>query len=135
VAGCREPKWDKPEDAYTSFAQAVRIGRAKLSAGDEKAGRAELKTAYEALSGPTRTAIEERSKEISSTSGGAVKDDPVLLAFVTGVKPEPLEAVRTLHEEGAAATVSVTVGGKTVEQKMVKEGERWKVDLSEAFKK
>ena len=55
--------------------------------------------------------------------------DPVPFA------PDPIDQVKVVKTEGDSATVAVTAGGKTSEQRMVKEGNGWKVDLSEAFKK
>ncbi|MHB8877898.1 MAG: nuclear transport factor 2 family protein [Myxococcaceae bacterium] len=121
AAACKGPRWDTPEAAYATFAQAMMRGEAKL--------------AYEALSASTHKAIEERSKELSAASGGAIRDDPVLLTFATGVKPRLVTEVKVVKVEGDTATVTVTAGGQTQEQRMVKEGGRWRVDLSETFKK
>jgi hypothetical protein len=121
LPGCRAPRFDTPETAYASFSSALL--------------HHEYKTAYDALSTETRKAIEAKSKEISTTSGGAVADEPTQLAFGTGSKPSAITEIKVVRQEGDAATVSVTAGGHTSEQKLVKEGAAWKVDLSESFKK
>lgn len=121
AAGCRGPRWDTPEGAYASFSQALQ--------------RRDYRTAYEALSEKTRSLIAERAKELSSASGGAVREEPALLAFAQEVKPAPLTQAKLVREEAGSATVEATAGDRTQEIRMVKEGDRWKVDLSAVFKK
>lgn len=119
LTACNRYRWDTPEAAYASFARAVQRG--------------EYQVAYQALSAETRQAIAVRSREISQASGGALKDDPAVLAFASGVKPTPVSEVKVVKREDQVATVAVTAGGATQQQRMVKEGEQWKVDLSETF--
>ncbi len=121
VLGCKGARWDTPEAAYTTFAQAVLKGDAKV--------------AYEGLSEATRKEIEARSKEIAAASQGSVRDDPVLLTFAVGSRPRLVTRVKRLKLEGAVATVAVTAGDETREQRLVDEGGRWKVDLTEILKK
>jgi hypothetical protein len=84
--GCNRPRWDKPDEAYRSFASAVRRG--------------EVKIAWEALSADTRKAAEARSKEMAQASGGSVKDEPMLMFFASGYKPLPQGDVKVAKEEG-----------------------------------
>src|SRR5687768_14786898 len=97
ATACTAPRWDEPELAYASFARLVKRG-----------GPGDWKMAYEALSEPTRSVIEARSKQISQATGGAVKDDPVLLTFATGVRPAEVTQVKVLDRQDSVATVSVT---------------------------
>ncbi len=122
LAGCNRPRWDKPDEAYRAFSSAVRRG--------------ELKVAWEALSADTRKAAEARSKTMAEASGGSVKDEPMLMFFASGYKPLPQGDVKVAKEEGQTAVVEVAIGdgGATQSQRMVKEGDRWAVDLTEAFK-
>lgn len=121
LGGCSRPRWDKPDDAYRSFASAVRKG--------------EYKTAWDALSAETRKKMEERAKAVSQASGGSVKDEPMLMFFASGYKPLPQGELKVAKEEGQSAVVEITIadGGVTQSQKMIKEGDRWAVDLTEAF--
>ncbi len=121
VVGCQNPRWDSPELAYASFAKLLQKG--------------ELKAAYDALSGPTREAIEARAREVADASGGAVRDDPAYMTFLTGVKPQPVTRLELVEHKGTEAIVRVTSGEKSAEVRLVKEGDRWKVDLTDAFKK
>jgi hypothetical protein len=121
LSGCSRPRWDKPDEAYRAFSSAVRRG--------------EYKTAWDALSAKTRKKMEERAKAVSQASGGSVKDEPMLMFFASGYKPLPQGELKVAKEEGQSAVVEVTIadGGVTQSQKMIKEGARWAVDLSEAF--
>jgi hypothetical protein len=122
LSGCNRPRWDRPDEAYKSFSSALRRG--------------EVKTAWEALSADTRKAMEARSKVVAEASGGSVKDEPMLMFFASGYKPLPQGDMKVAKEEGQSAVVEVTIadGGATQSQRMVKEGDRWAVDLTEAFK-
>lgn len=121
LSGCSRPRWDKPDEAYKAFSGALR--------------RNEIKTAWDGLSEGTRKAAEARSKEVSKASGGSVKDEPMIMFFASGYKPLPQGELRVAKEEGQTAVVEVAIsdGGVTQSQKMVKEGDRWVVDLTEAF--
>ncbi|MBL8950791.1 MAG: hypothetical protein JNK82_08450 [Myxococcaceae bacterium] len=122
VSGCNRPRWDKPDEAYKAFSSAVR--------------RSDVKVAWEALSADTRKAAEARSRALAQASGGSVKDEPMLMFFASGYKPLPQGDVKVAKEEGQSAVVEVAVGdgGVSQSQRMVKEGDRWAVDLTEAFK-
>lgn len=122
LGGCNRPRWDKPDEAYRAFSSAVRKG--------------EVKTAWDALSTETRKAMEARSKQVSEASGGSVKDEPMLMFFASGYKPLPQGDLKVAKEEGQSAVVEVSIadGGATQSQRMIKEGDRWAVDLTEAFK-
>jgi len=84
----------------------------------------------------TRQAIEARSKAVSAASGGSVKDEPMLMFFASGYKPLPQGDLKVATEEGQTAIVEVAIGdgGTTQSQRMTKEGDRWAVDLTDAFK-
>ena len=120
LAACGRPRWDRPDEAYKAFSAAVRKG--------------ELQAAYAGLSSPSRQAIEARAKEVARASQGSVKDDPVLMLFASGYKPLPQGEVKVASENGPSAVVEVTVNGTAQTQRMSKEGERWTVDLADAFK-
>lgn len=120
LAACRQPSWDTPEAAYSSFSQALQRGEYQL--------------AYQALSSESRRALESRSKQISAASGGAVRDEPWLLAFATGAKPRPLTSVKVVSQDERSAVISAAADEQTAQVRMVKEGDRWRVDLSETLK-
>lgn len=119
---CGRARYDRPDEAYRSFSSALR--------------RSELKTAWDALSTDTRKAMESRSKAAAEASGGSVKDEPMLMFFASGYKPLPQGELKVSKEEGQTAVVEVAIGdgGSTQSQRMLKEGDRWVVDLTEAFK-
>lgn len=122
LAACSRPRWDRPDEAYQAFSAALR--------------KNELKVAWDALSTETRKAMEERSRAVSAASGGSVKDEPMLMFFASGYKPLPQGDLKVAKEEGQIAVVEVALGdgGMTGSQRMIKEGDRWAVDLTEAFK-
>jgi hypothetical protein len=120
VSGCAKPRWDRPDEAYKSFSAALRKG--------------ELQVAWDDLSSDTRKAVQAKSKEVSTASGGAVKDDPMLMFFASGYKPLPQGDVKVTSEESQSAIVEVAVGSASESQRMTREGVRWTVDLTDAFK-
>jgi hypothetical protein len=120
LLGCGGPRWDKPDEAYKTFSAALR--------------KNDVQTAWSGLSAETKKAVEERSKAVSAASGGTVKDDPMLMFFASGYKPLPQGDVKVVSEEGQSAVVEVAVGSTTQSQRMLKEGGRWTVDLTDAFK-
>jgi hypothetical protein len=121
LAACERPRWDRPDEAYKAFSQALRKG--------------EVQAAYGALSADTKKVIEARSKAVSEASGGSVKDEPMLMVFASGYKPLPQGDLKVLKEEGQSAVVEIAFdGGATQTQLMTKEGDRWTVNLTEAFK-
>ena len=120
LAGCRADRFDTPDDAYRLFASALK--------------RSDLTTGWESLSPQTRALLEEQSKAVAAASKGAIKDDPKLLTFVSGVKVQPTSEVKVLSAEATVALLEVTEGTAKRQQKMVKVGDRWYVDLTESLK-
>ncbi len=120
LAGCRSDRFDTPDEAYRLFSAALK--------------RSDLTTTWESLSPDTRKQLEEQSKAIAGASKGAVKDDPKLLTFVSGVKVLPIGELKVIKTEGALALLEVTSGDVKREQKMVKVGDRWYVDLTDSLK-
>lgn len=116
LAGCREQPPSTPEAAYRAFASALR-------AGDRAA-------AYAALSEPTREAIEARATQIAEASKGMVKNDPAVMLFQSGTRPEPLGEVKVLEQHDTTAVLEV--GGARVTMVRDTAG-RWRVDLHDAF--
>lgn len=120
LAGCRSDRYDTPEDAYRLFSAALK--------------RSDVNAAWGALSSDTRALLEQKSKEVSAVSKGAIKDEPKLLTFVSGVKVLPIGAVTVLSADGAQAVLEVTDGSGKRKQKMVKADNRWYVDLTDSLK-
>jgi hypothetical protein len=120
VAGCRSDRTDTPDDAYRLFSSALK--------------RSDVNTAWESLSVETRTLLEAKSKAMSEASKGAIKDEPKMLTFVSGVKIQPIGEVKVLKLEGAVAVLEVTDPAGKREQKMVKVDNRWYVDLTDSLK-
>jgi len=116
LSGCSRPRFDRPDEAYKSFSSALR--------------KQDLKGAWDALSADTKKAMEAKSKAVAAASGGSVKDEPMLMLFASGYKPLPQGDLKVAKEEGQIAVVEVAVGGATQSQKMIREGDRWAVDLT-----
>lgn len=120
-----------PEGAFRAFTDALR--------------KQDAKGAFALLSEKSRSRLEAASKTLSEKSGGAVKDDPALLAFRTPGLPSPLVSIKTATEDGSTATLEVHTcqkpldaagtcpSGADVQERvlMVKEGQRWVVELPE----
>ncbi len=120
LAGCRSDRTDTPDDAYRLFSSAIK--------------RSDVNTAWDALSADTRALLEARSTAIVEASKGAIKDEPRMLTFVSGVKVQPIGAVKVLKTDGAVAVLEVEDPSGKREQKMVKVGNRWYVDLTDSLK-
>ena len=120
LAGCRSDRTDTPDDAYRLFASALK--------------HSDVNTAWDSLSVETRTLLEQKSKAISEASKGAIKDEPKMLTFVSGVKIQPITDVKVLKTEGAICLLEVTDATGKREQKMVKVDNRWYVDLIDSLK-
>lgn len=122
TTACPSPKSQRPDAAYQAFAAA-------LTRGD-------WKTSWNSLSKPTRAAIEERQKKASDLTGGAVPKDAMLTFFASGYKPRPIDSIRVVSEEGDTAVIEIRIGdaGDVHTQTLVREGDRWVVDLTEQFK-
>ena len=120
LAGCRSDRTDTPDDAFRQFSSAIK--------------RSDVNTAWDSLSADTRALLEQKSKAISDASKGAIKDEPKILTFVSGVKAQPVTDVTVLKTEGALAVLEVTDASGKREQKMVKVDNRWYVDLTDSLK-
>ena len=119
AGGCRSDRSDTPDDAYRLFSSAIK--------------RSDVNAAWECLSVETRTLLEQKSKAIAEASKGAIKDEPKMLTFVSGVKVQPIGEVTVLKTDGAVAVLEVTDASGKREQKMVKAGNRWYVDLTDSL--
>lgn len=120
LLACRQPPAQTPESAYRAFAKSIEKGQ--------------FQQAYQSLSAQTRALLEERAGAVSKSSGGAVKDEPALLAFVTAQKPAPLSEVKLLGLDGGTALLAATAGENTQNIELVHEDGGWKVDLSGRLK-
>jgi hypothetical protein len=121
LVGCNRPTWSTPDGAYASFARAVKKGEYNLAWG--------------ALSHASRTALENRAKELAAASGGALEDDPKALFFGSPEQPQPIRTIEVVGEEGDVARLSVTPeAGPPREVRMLKESGAWKLDVSHALK-
>lgn len=116
LGGCKQQRYDTPENAYTSFHELVRTG--------------EYKKAYSALSQPTQNALTARAQTVAQAAGSAVKPDPVALFFANVPPPPDVTGVSLLNKEGDVATVRVLSSGQSKDVRMVREPSGWKVDLS-----
>jgi hypothetical protein len=120
LPACDGARWNGPEAAYAAYAAAVQ--------------RKDRAHAYAALSTATRDLYQSKADAISKASGGAIKPDPVILVFLTGVEPAPITQIKRVREESSQAVVAITAGGLTSEQRLVKEADQWKVDLIDVLK-
>jgi hypothetical protein len=123
--GCEQkprPVSSSPQEAYLAFARAVRSG--------------DLDTAWQSLSEPTRNQLTAKSKEISRQSQGLIQDSPARMFFQSGIKPTlSLGEVKVIEETAALAKIQIA-GVENTSQLllMVKEGNKWAIDLTEATK-
>lgn len=120
--GCQKSRQDSPVAAYQSFTAALAAG--------------ELANAYGALSAPTKAAIGLRTKAVVAAADGGIKDHvdlPALMTFSGTVKPAQPTEVKVLSQTATEAMLEVTAGGASTTQRMLKEGDRWSVDLAQTF--
>jgi hypothetical protein len=117
----RPPAPNTPQGSYLSFAEALRRG--------------DSKGAWGLLSKPTQAAMEARARRISEASrlpgadgGVLIKNEPALMLFQSGNRPGPIGEVALQSSDAGAAVL--TVGADHQAISMVREGERWVVDLS-----
>ncbi len=118
ATGCNRPDFTRPVEAYLSLARALQ--------------KRDAKTAWNAISTDTRKRLEERAREISSQSGGAIREEPAALFFGASYDIRPVKEVKLLSEEASVATLSVVPEeGPPREVRMVKEKDGWKLDASQ----
>ncbi len=116
----RAPAPSTPVGSYLGFAEALRRG--------------DSKSAWASLSKPTQAAMEARARRISEASrlpgdgGVLIKNEPALMLFQSGNRPGPIGEVTLQSTDGGAALLTVGAGHQAIS--MVREGERWVVDLS-----
>ncbi len=130
AAACARPH-DDPAAAYGAFSSAMK--------------KHEWDQAYKALSTPTQKRIEERARTVAEAGcppgekadGGArcaVKTDAPVMFFASGVKVQELGKMTVVERNDATAVIEVAEDGGSYRQKMVKEGNAWRVDLSEGLR-
>jgi hypothetical protein len=121
VMACERPPPRTPEASYRTFAEALR--------------RSDARAAWAQLSKPTRTALEARSRAIAQASGGLIKDEPALMVFQSGTRPGPLGEIAVLRSDAGSAVLLVAGSRGPQRVTVVHDGERWLVDLVDAFER
>ena len=117
ICACERNAPRPPEElAYRTFAEAVRRG--------------DSAAAWGGLSQTTQRLMEAKAKAVSEASNGAVKNEPALMMFQSGTRPAPLGEVKVLESDGGTTVILVTSSGENHHVVMVREGDRWAVDLS-----
>jgi hypothetical protein len=128
--GCQKPSADSPEGAFRLFAEAMR--------------KSDVKTAFGLLSEKSKATLGAKSKALAEASKGTLKDEPSVL-LVSPRRASPLVSVAVQEADATRAVLTVTtcrealdVGGTCpkdadVQERvtMVKEVQRWAVDLPE----
>lgn len=125
AAGCPEPKAD-PEDAFRRFLSDVHAHRAEAVWGQ--------------LSEATRKALLTRHQALRAAVGrdaGHEAEPPVaqiLFEELGLTELNPPESIAVVSPPGQDVTLRVAVkDGKSVQVRMVREGQPWKVDLMRAL--
>jgi len=77
--------------------------------------------------------MEAKAKVVSEASAGVVKNEPALMLFQSGTRPSPAGEVRVLESDGGTAVIEVSVSGRPQRVVMVRESDRWMVDLSDVL--
>ena len=122
IFACERPVARSQEElAYRAFAEAVRRG--------------DSTAAWAALSQRTRRLMEAKSKAVSDASRGVVKDEPALMLFQSGTRPPPAGDVKIVESDGGTAVIEVSVDGQAHHLVMVRESDRWVVDLFDVLQK
>lgn len=135
VGACRRGPATRagPEGAFGAFTDALR--------------KQDVKAAFGLLSEKSRSRLEANSKALAEQSGGAIRDDAALLAFRTPHVPNPLVSIKALSQDDSKATLEVHSCQKPLDAtgacpanadvqetvQMVKEGQRWVVELPEVM--
>ena len=99
----------------------------------EAVQRGDLAAAWGSLSEKTRHLMEARAKAVADASKGAVKEEPALMLFQSGIRPAPAGDVKVLESDGGTAVIEVNARGVSHHIVMVRESGRWVVDLSDIF--
>lgn len=118
ASGCRPRA--TPEATYREFVEALQRGNNRR--------------AWALLSPATKQQVEARSKAIAAASQGVVRDDPEVLLF-QGTRPGPIGEVTTLESSDTTARLKVASASGTSEVKLVKDGGKWLVDLTETLQR
>jgi hypothetical protein len=133
LMGCQKASAETPDGAFRVWADTLRKGDAKA--------------AFAALSDTSRAALSARSKALSEASKGSLKDEPAAL-LVSPRRASPVVAVAVATNDGTRAELAVTTcrdaldergacpAGADVQERvtMVKEAQRWAVELPELVK-
>lgn len=120
ASGCRREPPNSPEAAYRGFIDALQKGNTKR--------------AWDSLSPSTRQRAGERSKAIAEASKGVVRDEPELLLF-QGTRPAPITEISQVSADDDSALLKVATASGSTEVKLVKDGGKWLVDLSESLER
>ena len=120
LGACHAQAPDTPVAGYLAFLSAVHQG-------DEAA-------AYAMLSEGTRKKLDERARELSTASGGALQNNAADWVFSPSQPTATPSEVREVHREGNTATLEVAEDGGVAAVRMVREGAGWKLDLSAEVK-
>jgi hypothetical protein len=118
--GCRRELPNSPEAAYRGFIEALQKGNTRK--------------AWASLSPATQQRVEARSKAIAEASKGVVRDEPELLVF-QGTRPAPLNEVTQVSADETSARLQVATSAGKKEVKLVKDGGKWLIDLSDSFER
>lgn len=124
----RRPRTDA-EAGFRAFSDALR--------------RRDEKAAWALVAEKSRAALQAKSKALHEASGGSIRDEPALLAFLTHQRPQPLLEVTTVEPGEARAVLQVKTcqvplderlqcpEGQVVQERvtMLKEAQRWAVEL------
>lgn len=122
ICACERPAVRRQEElAYRAFVEAVRRG--------------DSTTAWGALSQRTKQLMAAKSKIVSEASMGVVKDEPALMLFQSGTRPAPTGEVKVLESDGGTAVIEVSLSGRPHQIVMVRESDRWVVDLSDVLQR
>lgn len=134
LAACQKAPVNSPEGTFRAFSDALR--------------RQDAKTAFSLLSQKSQALLAERSKALSAASKGTIRDEPALLTFLTPRRANPLVSISVAKSDDASAVIEVKTcdrpldaggacpAGADVQERvaMVKEAQRWAVELPELVK-
>ncbi|MDX2009743.1 MAG: hypothetical protein SFW67_06120 [Myxococcaceae bacterium] len=133
LLGCPKATVDSPEGAFRLWADAMR--------------RTDVKTAFSLVSTKSQAALSAQSKALADASKGSLKDEPATL-LVSPRRAAPVVGVTVATNDGARAELAVTTCREALDERgacptgadvqervtMVKEAQRWAVELPELVK-